>query len=112
MGAADSSYRQARCAREVYEARIKKLEYEVRAGVLVSAVEVEQTWSGILSATRNKLLGIPTMLRVAAPHLSAKDLAIVEELITETLIDLADGTSKPETSNPVEDGRTKEAQQH
>jgi len=85
-----SYHLQAEAAREKHwRANIAELEYQVRRGELVPAVEVEETYVAELSAARTKLLGVAKRVRQRLPHLDVKDVEIIHELVREALSDLA-----------------------
>ena len=89
------------------KARAESIELEIarKKGVLVPAREVELRWSGLVVATRNKLLGIPSRAKQRLPHLSVADLAVLDALIRETLEELADrgdGTRRVRVINAEE----------
>lgn len=52
-------YAQSRAIREAYEARLSKLEFEVKSGKLVNADEVRVAAFNIGRMTRDKLMGLP-----------------------------------------------------
>ena len=53
--------------------------------------QVEKVWANAVTIARTKLLAIPTRARQRIPHLTLEEVAIVEELIRETLEDLSSG---------------------
>lgn len=55
-------YVQSRAIREAYEARIKKLDYEVKKGKLINADEVRVAAFNVARVTRDKLMNIPERL--------------------------------------------------
>jgi hypothetical protein len=67
-GSAKGSYATSRAVRESYLARLAKLEYEEKAGRLVSADEVRITTFNLARSARNMLLALPDRL---APILAA-----------------------------------------
>ncbi len=52
-------YAQSRAIREAYEARLSKLEYEVKTGKLINADEVRVVVFNVGRITRDKLMGLP-----------------------------------------------------
>jgi phage terminase Nu1 subunit (DNA packaging protein) len=62
-----SSYAQARLAREVFSAKLKKLEYETKSGKLIPADDVTVKWYAIGRQIRDKLMGIPSKLMERIP---------------------------------------------
>jgi len=73
-------------------ARAESFELETarKKGLLVSAADVERRWVTIGTEIRNGLLGLPTRARQRVPHLSARDLLVLERLVREVLEALAD----------------------
>lgn len=70
---------QARLAREVFSAKLKKLEYETRIGKLVPTDEVSIKWFTLGRQIRDRLLGMPSKL---APQLAAEtDVRRVREIL-------------------------------
>jgi hypothetical protein len=72
-------------------AGLAELELRRREGELVEVAGVVAATTSMVSTARNRLLGIPSRLRQALPHLTAKDLAAVEAEIREALEGLAAG---------------------
>jgi phage terminase Nu1 subunit (DNA packaging protein) len=73
------------------KAGLAELELRRREGELVEVAGVVAATTSMVSTARNRLLGIPSRLRQALPHLTAKDLAAVEAEIREALEGLAAG---------------------
>ena len=73
-------YVQSRAIREAYEARLAKLEYEVKIGKLVNADEVRVDAFNVARITRDRLMGIPDMI---APLLTGMtDIRDIHELLS------------------------------
>lgn len=60
-------------------------------GLLLPREQVEKAWANAVTIARTKILAIPTRARQRIPHLSLEEVAILEELIRETLEDLSSG---------------------
>jgi phage terminase Nu1 subunit (DNA packaging protein) len=88
---AAGSFMEARIRRERALAERAELDLARRRGALIPVAEVEIGWSEIVSATRNRLLGIVPSLRVFKPASIDEVLDRVDEAITAALGDLADG---------------------
>lgn len=86
---------ESRAIREDYKARLMRMEYEQRSGMLVDAAEVKEKFAALIVATRTRLLGVPTKAKGRMPHLSIDDIAVLTALIREALTDLADGRTEP-----------------
>lgn len=74
-----------------YKARMAKLEYEERLGRLVNADQVKVGFVNMVTAARNKLLGVPTNAKSRIPTLTVRDIEILEEMIAEALEEVALG---------------------
>ncbi len=78
-----SSYAASRAAREAFQARLVKLEFEQRSGKLVDADEVRAQIFALGRRARDSLLGIPDRL---APILAGEaDAAVVHRLLGEEI---------------------------
>ena len=73
-------FAQSRAIREAYEARLRKLEYEVKIGKLVSADEVRVDSFNIARITRDRLMNIPD--RIAPILASISDSLEIHKLIS------------------------------
>jgi hypothetical protein len=74
-----ASFAQAKTVEMVFKAKLKKLEFEARAGKLIPSGEVKVKWFVIVRQIRDKLLAMPAKL---APQLAAlSDVREVRELL-------------------------------
>lgn len=73
-----------------WRAKLAELKYKEAVKELVQASEIRDEWTGILSAVRSKLLGVPSQARSALPSLTTDDVLILENLIREALSDLVE----------------------
>lgn len=96
LGEKPPNYFKSKAMRESYLARIAKLNYQQRAGELIEAKVIQVEWQKIVSTTKGRMLSVPSKLRSRIPHLTAADVATIEEEIREALTELAQG-SAPET---------------
>lgn len=79
-------------ARKMFEqANLLELERKQKEGLLLPADQVKKVWDNSVTIARTKLLAVPTRLRQRIPHLTLEEIAIAEELIRESLQELADG---------------------
>jgi len=85
------SYAQSRAAREAYQARLTKLEYEELIGKLVNADEVRSKWIHLAGLIRTKVTGIPSKAKQRISDLSTENYLVLESLVREALEDLAYG---------------------
>lgn len=76
-----------------YKARILKLDYEERIGVLVNADKVKAEWFKLVTESKTKLLSLPSKAKGKLPHLEPSDIAMLELLVREALEDLAHGNA-------------------
>lgn len=58
-------------------------------GELVSSVEVERRWTGILRQVRSALLAVPSRVSGRAGHLTGADLEIIDREIRDALQELS-----------------------
>lgn len=72
-----------------YKAKTARLDYEERSGKLVNADQVKVGFISQVTAARNKLLGIPTKAKGKIPHLTVRDVELLEDLIARTLEEIA-----------------------
>jgi hypothetical protein len=88
---AGPGYNQSRAIRELYAAKIAKLDYEERRARLVDSEEVRIQWELIATAIRNALSDLPA--RIAGEiELGASQqeiYAVLDRACSETLTDLA-----------------------
>lgn len=84
-------YNQARAAREVYQAKLAKLEYEQKIGKLVDADEVAAKWSKLITAAKTRILGIPAECKSRQADLPLAVIAVIDNVCREVLEDLANG---------------------
>lgn len=77
------NYHKARAAREVYEARLSKLEFEEKSGKLIDAEKVKRQAFEIARITRDAVLSIPD--RISAELAGITDQAAIHSLLTKEL---------------------------
>lgn len=68
-----------------------ELQNAAARGSLVPALEVEREWAGVLRDVRAAMLAVPSRVGSTLPHLSAHDVAAIENEIKAALEGLADG---------------------
>jgi phage terminase Nu1 subunit (DNA packaging protein) len=87
-----TTFAQARLAREVFSAKLKKLEYETRIGTLVRTDEVSIKWYTLGRQIRDRVLGIASKL---APQLAAEtDVRRVREILDTELTAIVKGLAE------------------
>ena len=77
------TYATARATREVYEARIKKLRYEERAGALTPTADVESARFTEFRTLREACLNVPA--RISAQLAGESDIGRCQQLIADEL---------------------------
>jgi hypothetical protein len=85
------SYTESQARKMFEQANLLELERRQKEGLLLPAGQVEKVWANSVTIARTKLLGVPTRLRQRIPHLTLEEIAIAEELIRESLEELAGG---------------------
>ena len=91
-GQQPTTFAQARLAREVFSAKLKKLEYETRIGKLVPTDEVSIKWYTLGRQIRDRVLGIASKL---APQLAAEtDVRRVREILDTELTAILKGLAE------------------
>lgn len=76
-----------------YRARLAKLDFEERTGILVNADKVKAEWFKLVTEAKTKLLALPSKAKSNLPHLEAADIAALEIMVREALEDLSNGSS-------------------
>lgn len=66
-----------------------ELDRKRKEGELLTRSEVEKAWTDAISASKTKLLALPTMAKQRIPHLDLEEIEILTELIREALEALA-----------------------
>ena len=79
-GSTNSTYHQAKTAREVYEAKNAQMDFEIRAGRLVDATQVESKVQARAAALRDAMRQIPG--RVAPLIAVENDQAAIQQLLS------------------------------
>jgi phage terminase Nu1 subunit (DNA packaging protein) len=85
-----SAYQAAQTEVAQLRARRERLDYAVRAGNLVDARAVENTWTEILIVTRTRILGVPAKVKQRYPDVDRQLLATLDGEIRAALEQLAD----------------------
>jgi hypothetical protein len=88
-----SAYAKARAVAQIYEARLKKLKYEERAGNLVPACDVADAAYRMMSCLKEALMNIPARIaaQLAVESDQARCYAILENELIAILTDYAEG---------------------
>lgn len=71
-------------------ANLAELEYQEKAGRLVSAARVEAAIADMVTAAREAALSIPAKVKGRIPHLTAAEVAIIDDEVRRVLEGLAD----------------------
>ncbi len=86
------TYIQSRAIRELYVARLRKLEYEEKAGKLIPVDKVTVRWFNLSRQLRDQLLSIPN--RIDAMVAAESDRFKVNQMITEEIARVLEEFSK------------------
>ncbi len=84
-------YDDSRARTEWERANLLELDRKMKEGELLPRAEVERTWANVAAIVKTKLLGVPSRAKHQLPHLSLDDVAVLDELIRESLEEVADG---------------------
>lgn len=87
--AAPGSYLHERTEREKLRRQREQMEFERESGELVRRADVLGGFEALVTRTRSKLLGIPSKCKQQIPHLSNKDVLIIDNIVREALLELA-----------------------
>jgi terminase small subunit / prophage DNA-packing protein len=87
------------------QAAIAVLKARRLAGELVAATDVQSQWVHVMSATRARLLAVPSRVQQLAPHLTQGDVEAIDREIREALSALADGDGKSSETDGFGDDR-------
>lgn len=90
-GARGGSYAQARAAREVFQAKLAKLEYEERIGKMIDADQAKVAWFKHITAAKTRIMGIPAACKSRYSDLPLAVVATIEQVCRDALEDLANG---------------------
>lgn len=88
--AAAASLADAATRERTARAQLAELDYQERAGALVSAREVERVWTALVVQLRTAVLGVAPKFKAHCPELTHAQLATLHELLRQTLDGLAD----------------------
>lgn len=78
-----------RAERERWAALQAELDYKKSAGELIPSAEVAAEWVKIALVVKEAVLGLPTQIKQALPHLSLEEMALIEKRCTECCEELA-----------------------
>lgn len=84
-------YYKFKARRERYTANLARLKYLKEAGELVEAKVIQAEWQKIVTTTKTRLLAVHSKVRNRVPHLTAEDVATIEEEIRDALEELSHG---------------------
>ena len=82
-------YDESRARTEHLKAELLELDRKQKEGLLVPAADVEAKWIEIITLARTKTLGIPSKAKQRIPDLDAGAMVTLEDIVRETLEDLA-----------------------
>ena len=78
------TYQKSRAVKETYEAKLRKLEYDIKLGKLIPADEVKVSAFNAGRITRDRLLNIPN--QVAPMLVNQSDIFTVKEILKKHII--------------------------
>jgi phage terminase Nu1 subunit (DNA packaging protein) len=84
------SYQSSRALRESYQARLAQLEFEKESEQLIEVEDVQRAWIQAAGQVRTKLLALPAKMKQRFPSFSDEQRIALDEIIRETLEELAD----------------------
>lgn len=70
-------------------ADLAELDYQAKAGALVSAAEVAAAWEEMVTQMRTAMLGVPSKFKAVCPDVPRTQLAALNELLLQALESLA-----------------------
>jgi hypothetical protein len=87
----EPSLRDASAREKHWKALTAELNYRRQAGELVEAAAAEERWLALIATAQTKLLAIGSRMKQRLPHLTISDIATIDDLVRESLEELADG---------------------
>jgi hypothetical protein len=96
-------YEDSRARTEHLKAELLELDRKQKLGQLISAAEVEASWSKLVTSARTKLLSIPSKAKQRLPDLDLDAINLLTDLIRESLEDLANGIDEADETEETED---------
>jgi excisionase family DNA binding protein len=96
-------YEDSRARTEHLKAELLELDRKQKLGQLISAAEVEASWSKLVTSARTKLLSIPSKAKQRLPDLDLDAINLLTDLIRESLEDLANGIDDAAETEETED---------
>lgn len=73
------------------KAQMALLELNEKRAKLVDADQVTAKFTNLITAARNKILGVPSEAKQRMPHMTMDDIEVLEDLLAEALAEVADG---------------------
>jgi len=77
--------------RDAARAQLAEMQAAERSGELISAETAKQTWASVATIVKTALLAVPSRAKQQIPRLTLEEVAVLEELIHEALVEVADG---------------------
>jgi hypothetical protein len=82
----------SKAIRESFLAKMAEMDYLEKAGLLVNGEAVKVEITGMITAAKSRLLGVPAKARGRLAHLTVSDIETLEEMIAQALEELSDGS--------------------
>jgi hypothetical protein len=84
-----NSYADARAKREQLHLKSEQMDFDLKMGSLVNAIEIREKIAKLHTEAKTRLLGVASKCKARIPQLSAIDVSIIEDLIREALGEIA-----------------------
>ena len=89
-----TDYFEQRGATEAYKAKLARLKYLEEKGQLVRSEDVKYGCSQMVASIKQKVQSIPSKAKIRLPHLSIADMSVLDDLVRESLTELAEWSLK------------------
>jgi len=89
-----AAYLEERTLRERLRRQREQMELDQQAGLLVPKAEVLHGYEAAFTRTRAKFLGVPSKVKQHLPHLTSKDLVVIDQIVRDALSELANVDSE------------------
>lgn len=90
----NETYEKAQILDKMASYKLKDLQIRQKENELIEVDEVHKTWQQGIGIAKTRLLGIPNAAKLQMPHLTARDVKTLEDLIDEALNELSSGEVK------------------
>ena len=101
---ASKAYIASRAARGEIRRQREQMQLDLDRGELVRLDEWEERVTKLIVTSRSKLLSIPSQVKGRLPHLSRKDVLVIDHLVRDALEDLANHGASAALVSPATEG--------